>query len=209
MNQKKQSNQKVIILVVFIMAAILSSLFLFHLRNKQTPLLTNNDVTLFNVARSLKDFDLVQGNNTAFKQKNLQGHWTLLFFGFTHCGQVCPATLDMLARAYKDLKPRYPTLQIVLVSVDPERDTPASLLQYTQQYHSDFIGVTGKQQAIRKLQSQVGVFAEQETGTDQIQHTASILLLNPEGQWTGSIRYGLTPQQFVATFEKSMTALGY
>lgn len=210
MNQQNVSHQKVIVLVVFIIVAIITSLFLFHLRNEQKPLLANNNVTLFNVARGLKEFDLQEGNGTPFKQKNLRGHWTLLFFGFTHCNNVCPVTLDMLARAYKELKPLYPTLQVVLVSVDPERDDKEALSHYTKQYHNDFIGVTGTQQNLRKLQSQLGIYAEKE-GSDsnqyQVQHTSSILLLNPQGQWTGSIRYGLTPEEFITTFKESVTAL--
>lgn len=209
MNKISSPNQKVIVLLVFIIAAILSSFFLFHLRHEQKPLLANNDVTLFNVARDVKEFELVQGNGNAFKQKELRGHWTLMFFGFTHCAQICPATLEMLTRAYKELKPLYPNLQVVLVSVDPERDTPTFMLNYTKKYHTDFIGATGTIQAVRKLQSQLGVFAEKET-TDsshyQVQHTSSILLFNPKGQWTGSIRYGLSPQQFVITFKESMDA---
>lgn len=210
MNQEPRSNQKIILLLVFIIAAILSSFFLFHLRNEQKPLLASNDVTIFNVAREIKDFDLTQGNGETFKQKHLRNHWTLMFFGFTHCPQICPTTLDTLALAYKELKPLYPTLQVALVSIDPERDTKDVILTYTKQYHADFIGVTGQVQAIRKLQGQLGIFAEKEPGTGQryqMQHTSSILLFNPKGQLAGSIRYGLTPQAFVTTFKESMDAL--
>ena len=210
MSKNNVSHQKVIILIVFIIAALVTSLFLFHLRNEQKPLLSNDNVTLFNVARHLKDFDLQDGSGKPFTQRELRDHWTLLFFGFTHCNSVCPTTLDMLARAYKELKPLYPNLQVVLVSVDPERDNMQSLAAYTKQYHDDFIGITGKQQALRKLQSQLGIYAEKETRADdksyQVQHSSSILLLNPHGQWTGSIRYGLTPAEFITTFKESMTA---
>jgi len=202
--------QHTVILVVFIVAAILSSLFIFHLRHQQKPILATNDITLFNAARSIKDFDLIEANGEAFKHKNLRGHWTLMLFGFTHCSDVCPASLDMLARAYKELKPRYPTLQVVLVSLDPTRDTNKHLLAYTKQFHPDFIGTTGSIEALRKLQSQLGIYAAKEQGANgdyQIQHTSSILLLNPKGEWAGAIRYGLTPTQFVSTFHTSIKAI--
>jgi len=201
------SHQKIIVLIVFIIAAILSSLFIFHMTHKQTPKLVNNDVTIFNVARNLKDFDLIQGDGKAFKPHDFKDHWTILFFGFTHCGDVCPITMDLLAHTYQELKRPYPSLQVVLVSIDPEHDSTTSLANYTKQYHRDFIGVAGKQQQVRKLQSQFGVFAEKSKLDQQIAHTSSLFLINPQGQWVGLIRYGLTPKQFIDTFKSSMTVL--
>jgi protein SCO1/2 len=216
-NTQNFSTNKIIVLVVFICAAIITSLFVFHSRNKQSvqSLLSPEVGIIFPVARDIKPFKLESANQQLFSQQNLLHHWTLLFFGFTHCSNVCPTTLEMINRVYHQLQPDYPNLQVVLISVDPERDTPESLASYTQAFNPKFMGVTGKIQELRKLQSQLGIYSAREPqssdSTDgnnnsnyQIQHTSSILLINPQGKWAGLFKYGLNPDQFVQGFRGSV-----
>lgn len=207
------ATHKIIIFIVFICAAIMTSLFIFQLRNKPVRPEYSNDVrTLFPVPRDLKPFNLVSGDNQAFTQQNLYRHWTLIFFGFTHCSNVCPTTLEMISRAYPELKKQFPNLQVVLVSLDPDRDTPQALAQYTRTFNPDFIGTTGKLAELRKLQSQMGVYSAPDPATVsdkgyQIQHTASIMLINPQGQWAGLYKFGLQPKQFATAFSESVRLL--
>jgi protein SCO1/2 len=207
-NTQTISNSKIIAFVVFIFAAIMTSLFVYRLSHPATATTLAADAgSLFPAAREIKDFKL-QTNNAAFTQKNLLNHWTLLFFGFTHCASICPTTLDMMKRVYGELHTTYPNLQIVLVSLDPDRDTPADLASYTHAFNPDFIGVTGRIQELHKLQSQFGVFAARDDATGnnyQLQHTASIMLINPQGQWAGLFRFGLNPQQFTQAFTAAVT----
>lgn len=194
---------KIIFSVVFVCAAIMASLFIYHSRAKQLePALSPDIGLIFSAPRDIKPFKLETANRHAFSEKDFYQHWTLLFFGFTHCAKVCPTTLDMMNRAYAELHPLYPNLQVALVSVDPERDTPESLAEYTKTYNSEFIGITGKIQELRKLQSQLGIYAARDNDTPaanyQIQHTSSILLINPQGKWAGLFKYGLKPDDFVA-----------
>ena len=194
---------KIVFSVVFVCAAIMVSLFIYHSRAKQLqPALSPDIGLIFSAPRDIKPFKLETANQQVFTEKNFFNHWTLLFFGFTHCAQVCPTTLDMMSRAYTDLHQIYPNLQIVLISVDPERDTPESLAEYTKTYNPAFIGVTGKIQELRKLQSQLGIYAARDSGTPaanyQVQHTSSILLINPQGKWAGLFKYGLKPSDLVA-----------
>src|SRR5438128_2387745 len=123
-NQQPISHHKIVILLVFICAAIMTSVFVFHLSHNQPvqKILTADEGTLFPIGRDIKSFALLDNHNQAFTQKNFLNHWTLLFFGFTHCSNVCPTTLDMMGRAYSQLQKQYPSLQVVLVSLDPERD---------------------------------------------------------------------------------------
>jgi protein SCO1/2 len=203
------SNSKIIAFVVFVFAAIMTSLFVYRFSHPAVATTLSADAgSLFPAARDIKDFKLQQAEGQAFTQKNLLNHWTLLFFGFTHCASICPTTLDMLQRAYAELHTTYPDLQIVLVSLDPERDSPAELASYTHSFNADFIGVTGNLQELRKLQSQFGVFAARDNATGnnyQLQHTASIMLINPKGQWAGLFRFGLNPQQFTQAFGAAVT----
>lgn len=199
--------QRIIFIVVFICAAIMSSLFIFHLKNK--PLNTNlaDDAGIvFPVAREIKPFDLVSSDEKKFSLQNFYGHWTLLFFGFTHCAQVCPNTLGMIAKVYPQLIQTNPNLQVVLISVDPERDGTQDLKRYTENFNPNFIGVSGKINELRKLQSQLGIYSERD-GTQanyQIRHTPSILLVNPKGEWAGLIKYGLSPDAFVTALNQAL-----
>lgn len=212
--QKKPlvSIHQIIIFVVFVSVALITSLFIFHLRHKPMQTQLANDAgMIFPAARDIKPFELVTAGNNKFTEKNFYQHWTLLFFGFTHCSSVCPTTLDMMKRAYAKLHAQYPNLQVVLISVDPNRDTPASLATYTHSFHPDFIGVTGNIQELRKLQSQLGIFAVRDNGAEgnayQIQHTSSILLINPQGKWAGIYKFGLTPDALAKSVEESIKAL--
>ena len=208
------STNKIIALVVFISTALMTSLFIFHSSHKHIqPIISPDYGLVFPVAREIKSFELLTANNTKFTQSNFLHHWTLLFFGFTHCASICPTTLDMMSQAYKKLYPTYPNLQVALVSLDPERDTPDELANYTHSFHPAFIGATGKIQEIRKLQSQLGIFSERDTSTPdtnyQIQHTASIMLIDPTGKWAGVFKFGMSPDQFAKTVAESVQSLSH
>ena len=204
------STNKLIMLIMFLMAALITSLFVYHLKNapERSNITVNQEVLTFPVPRELKAFTLTTANNGKFTERNLLQHWTLLFFGFSHCANICPTTLAMLNRAYQVLQPRYPNLQVVLVSLDPERDTPSVVSNYAQSFNPAFIGTSAKRQDLHKLQSQFGIYAQREQNRDnknyQIIHTSSILLLNPQGQWVGIFKYGLSPNQFIDLFEQSV-----
>lgn len=203
------TNAKIMMLICFISAALMTTLFVYHnTHEKKVVQLSDNHGTIFPIARDIKQFDLLKHNQAAFKLNDLHNHWTLLFFGFTHCANICPTTLSMLKNAYAELKPQYPNLQVVLVSLDPQRDTLATLAGYTNKFHPDFIGVTGKIQEVRKLQSQLGIYAAQEdsANTDdyQIQHTSSVMLINPSGKWLGIFPYGMHTNEFVQAFREAM-----
>lgn len=206
-NNQTVAIHKIILFVVFISAAIMTSLFIFHLRHPaEKAAISPDEGLLFSVAREIKPFDLLSADQQKFSQQNFLHHWTLLFFGFTHCASICPTTLDLMSRAYGELHEKYPSLQVVLISLDPDRDTPEKLSKYTHSFHPDFIGVTGKIQDIRKLQSQLGIFSAREDSSSnyQIQHTPSIMLINPEGKWAGVYKNGMNPKQLASAFESSM-----
>src|SRR5690606_22138642 len=103
-----------------------------------------------------------------FTEKNLQGKWTLMFFGFTHCPDICPTTLAKLAQVYKQLDTDLQKqTQVVMVSVDPARDTQEKLAEYMPYFNEDFIGVTGEFTEILKFSRNVNaVFNKVVTGDD-------------------------------------------
>lgn len=192
------ATHKIIVFIAFICAALMASLFVYRSSQKPPQQLLSPDVgVIFPTPRDIKSFELFTANNEKFTEKNFYRQWTLLFFGFTHCSDVCPTTLGIMNRVYTELHDKYPNLRVVLVSVDPERDTPASLADYTRNFNPAFIGVTGKLQEVHKLQSQLGVYSIRENSASpddyQIQHTSSTMLIDPQGKWAALFQYGLKP----------------
>lgn len=209
---KPTSNvNKTIALLVFLCAAVMTSVFVFRMSHKAPQVYSSNEGMVFSVPRAIKPFELVSADGNKFTQKNFHDHWTLLFFGFTHCSNICPTTMDMLKRSYEKLHGSYPNLQIVFISIDPERDSVEELNKYTHMYNENFVGVSGKIQDLRKLQSQLGVYSARDTSSSdsnyQIQHTSAIMLINPRGQWAGLFKFGITPEQFVQAFEGSVKSI--
>ncbi len=143
--------------------------------------------TLYPAARSLPDFELTDQHGRPFGPRQLAGQWTLMFFGFTHCPDICPTTLATLATARRELADLPPAQQpqVVLVSVDPERDTVGTLADYTAFFDPAFLGVTGAPQQVTRLTDSVGVAvmpgAPDEYGNYTVDHTAAVFLLSPAG----------------------------
>jgi len=134
-------------------------------------------------ARALKEVALVDTKGQAFTSAQLRGHPTVVFFGFTHCPDVCPTTLAKLAQVRKAAA--LPDLKVLMVSVDPTRDTPDALNQYVQAFDPEFLGVTGTQAAIDKMTSDFGVAVARTNlpgGDYTVDHSAALFLLNANGK---------------------------
>src|SRR5262245_46385939 len=143
--------------------------------------------TVLDAPRPLPQFSLVDEHGAAVTRDALAGRWTFLFFGFTHCPDVCPMTLQVLARtlhAFDDLPAEQrPTARFV--SVDPERDTPAQLASYLAAFNADIHAMTGTPEAIEALTRAIGVAYErvdQPGGGYTMDHTAALFLLDPEAR---------------------------
>ncbi len=140
---------------------------------------------LFGEERALPEFTLADHTGRAYTRRNFDETWTLLFFGYTHCPDICPITLTtMLAsiNAIAALGGEAP--RVVFVSVDPERDTPGHLRDYVTGFRDDFLGVTGRHEELRKLTRALGVvYARDGDGPEYlVEHSAALLLVNPKGE---------------------------
>jgi protein SCO1/2 len=142
--------------------------------------------TLLKPPRPLPQFALIDQAGAPFTPDRLKNRWSLLFFGFTRCPDVCPLTLGVLAQAEKALSDLPPEKrpQIMLVSVDPQRDNPAQLASYVKFFSPTFGGVTGTQDAIDELTSALGVpvaINKLPNGDYSVDHSAAIFLIDPNG----------------------------
>jgi protein SCO1/2 len=154
-------------------------------------------------------FQMVDQTGKPVDQAILQGKWSAVFFGFTYCPDVCPATLQALSAAVPLLTPaEAKKLQIVFVSVDPARDTPAQVKTYldSQRLPAGTIGLTGTQaqldataRAYRVVHEKVGEGADYT-----MNHSTAVYLMDPKGRFDSVLAYGLTPPQMAELISKAM-----
>lgn len=124
-----------------------------------------------------------------------KGHWNFVFFGFTNCPDVCPASMAEIGKAYRELAVKSPkvaaTMRGVLVSVDPERDDTATLERYVKAFSDSFIGINGEREPLANFATQVNVaFGKVPDGNGgyTVDHTGTIVIINPHGHYQGFIK---------------------
>jgi len=135
----------------------------------------------------LDEFLLTADDDSVFSNQSLKDKWSLLFFGYTHCPDVCPLTLHQLAQANKELADKLDsTPSIIMVSVDPDRDTSKILKKYVSSFGKNVLGVTGKNEELDKLTSQLGIFynANKHEGDNySVNHSAAVILINKNAEF--------------------------
>jgi protein SCO1 len=135
--------------------------------------------------RPIPEFQLLDQHARPFSRASLAGQWSLVFAGFTHCPDVCPTTLVTLAAIDKQLQADGRDLQVVFLSLDPERDAPAALGAYLDFYSPRFTGATGDHAEIDKLMAALGlsyIKVPQEAGRYTIDHSAALILVDPDAR---------------------------
>ena len=133
----------------------------------------------------IDNFELIDQNNEVFNKKSLEGGWTVLFFGYTNCPDVCPTTIYKLAEIKNGIKEDLPSANFntVLVTLDPDRDSTERLDEYIGYFDETMLGVTGKYENIQSFTSSLSVFYQRinkEEGYD-FNHTASIFVFDKDG----------------------------
>ncbi len=145
-------------------------------------------------------FELTAQNGQPITEKAFQGKPTALFFGFTHCPEVCPTTLFELNGWMEKVDPAGDKLQAYFVSVDPERDTPELMQQYVSNVSKRITGITGPADKIAETLKGYRIYAKKVPVDDKdpngdytMDHTASVILLDANGRFSGTIAYGENP----------------
>ena len=137
-------------------------------------------------------YSLLDQNGQAVDQTMFDGHPSALFFGFTHCPEVCPTTMAEMASWFEQLGDEGQDLRAYFVSIDPQRDTPAVLGDYVSWVSDRITGITGSPEEIAKIAKAWGVYyARVDLGGDDytMDHTASVFLLDANGEFQGTIAY--------------------
>ena len=151
-----------------------------------------NGLFLFDTPRDPGAFSLMDHHGAPFTRDALTNRWTLIFFGFTHCPDICPTTLAELAELKAQLVDTEANdLQVVMLTVDPARDTPARLADYVPYFHPDFLGVTGEFADILSVAQRLNApfrKVSEPNGGYQMEHSANVMLMNPRGDYHGFFR---------------------
>lgn len=173
-----------IVAIVAVAGGLLSARWLFQQQTSAQSALTT--ATLLTPARPLPPLALVDQDNRPFGVDRLRGSWSFVFFGFTSCPDACPITMTALAQTRKLLAdlPEQARPQVVMISVDPERDTPERLATYVKAFDPAFLGATGAKSAIDEFAQRMGVLvATRPLDGDNytVDHSNSVFLVDPDG----------------------------
>lgn len=166
-----------------------------------------NGAYMFDTPRAIGEFALVDHRGEAFTPERLEGHWTLIFFGFTYCPDICPTTMSFLNDFVAELEgTEAEDTRVVMVSVDPARDTPGQLAQYVPYFNPDFVGVTGEFLDIHRFATALNTPFRKVPGQGedyQVDHSANVVLINPRGDYHGFFKAPLDLAKMKVTYRSA------
>jgi protein SCO1/2 len=147
------------------------------------------DATVLPAPAPLAEFTLADHDEQPFTKESFRGHWSLVFFGFTNCPDICPITLHQLATArnrFAKANPDSALPDIVFISVDPDRDSSEALKQYAQSFGEGVTGVRGDPVELSKLAKPMGIYYEVEESDEQnynVAHSAAVIVVNERAEF--------------------------
>ena len=202
-----RGNTKILFVVVALIS-IFIGLYVQTAERRPAELPEFSNTILLPKPRALSDFEFTSHLQQEFTKADLLGKWSLLFFGFTNCPDICPTTLQTLSQTKQELaaSDAWQNLQVVMVSVDPERDTVERLAKYVPWFDEEFIGITAPVEQTKAFAKQMNVpFIKANVQSEQryeVDHYAGIILVNPLGEYAGVISAPHTKDDLVADISK-------
>jgi len=150
-------------------------------------------------------FRLIDQNGKTVTDADLKGKWSLIYFGYTHCPDACPTTLNEIAIALDDLGPKRDAVRPVFITVDPERDTPEVLKSYVTSFDAPILALTGTPEAVAQAAKDYRVYYAKhpEPGGDySMDHSSVIYVMDPEGRFTATFTPESSPEDIAARLKK-------
>ena len=177
-------SKKLILLVIGIFLGVLGGTSYFLMSQLQTTEIEYG--RMLSKARDIAPFTLQDQFGQEFTEQRLKGKWSLVTFGFTNCPDVCPTAMASFRDEIKLLDEQKSSVQFIFVSVDPERDTPEVLRDYSAYFHPDIIALTGKLPELKNLASNLSVHFQKQGSGDKytMAHSPQFFLIDPQGKWT-------------------------
>jgi protein SCO1/2 len=154
-------------------------------------------------------FSLVGGDGKPVTDRDFRGRYMLIFFGFTHCPDICPAELQVVAQALEQLGDKAKKVVPIVITLDPERDTPEAMANYVKSFGPNFVGLTGSPEAIAAAAKAYRVAYskvenKESAGDYSVDHSALVYLMDPEGRYVTHFSYGLSADQMAEKLGKSL-----
>ena len=188
----KVNIKKTVMLSVLAVIALLSGVLIgLHLSKKSGFDEAQFHGTWLKHPRALQSFSLKRTDGRVFNNESLHGHWTMVFFGFTNCGYLCPTAMAEIGKMYRQLQAQgiENLPEVVMISIDPRRDNMGKLKSYVEAFNPHFSGARGNEKIISAMTREMGVayikVAVQEGQNPEnydMQHSGAIMLINPQGK---------------------------
>jgi len=160
--------------------------------NNNKPVELEDGLWFGEQARALPEFELVDHDNRPLTRSSLNGKWSLIFFGYTHCPDICPASLQTMAEMFAAIEDPdvLEAIQVYFVSVDPERDKPEILAAYVTYFNPAFIGATAPLEKLTPLTRSLGIAHDIRNKSEasinyDVDHSSAIVLINPQAEFAG------------------------
>jgi protein SCO1/2 len=168
--------------------------------------LSENGLFVYDAPRRINDFSLIDHNDNPVNLELLGGKWTLIFFGYTYCPDICPltmATLNQFSGLLESEGDYAEDTQVIMVSVDPQRDTVEKLSDYVGFFNDDYLGLTGEYIDIFNLASQLNIAFSYVPGVGEnylVSHSGEIALINPNGHFHGFFKVPHEPEKMAENY---------
>ena len=211
-------NIKISLLLIILFMTSVLSLFVNKLttpRYLSAPELLVNGLYVFPELKSFSEFTLLTSKNSPITQDDLMGKWTLVYFGFTRCPNECPVAMSLIKNLYSTLENKNFNLsdkQTLLITIDPENDSPKMVDDYAKAFNTGFIGARGERPMLLSLATQLNVMVVEPPKNDSHHsidhlenHSNNILLIDPQGKYFGFFRAPFDEEKFLLTYQSVVT----
>lgn len=206
-----------LVLIVLFMASVLY-LFINKLttpRYLSAPELLVNGYYQFPNPKEFSNFKIITSDNIGITKSVFDGKWTLIYFGYTRCPAECPIAMSLIKNLYSTLDSKGFNLnnkQALLITIDPENDTPQDVDKYAKAFNASFIGARGDRPTLLSMATQLNVMVVEppkNMASDHMEHlenhSNNILLINPDGQYVGFFRPPFDEEKFFLTYQSVVT----
>ena len=204
---KQAKGIKVTVALILVFILVIVAGFVYRIQQPRVMTASEmkvNGTYLLKTPRSLPEFQLIDHHGAAFNRESLQGGWTLIFFGFTFCPDVCPTTMAFLNEFSQQIEgTEVEDTRIVMVSVDPARDTVEQLATYVPYFNPEFTGVTGEFLELHRFATALNTPFRKVPGQGenyQVDHSANVVLINPRGDYHGFFKAPLDMAKMKTTY---------
>ncbi len=203
-------NIKITVALVLTFITVIVAGFVYRIQQPRVMTSTEmkvNGLYLHQTPRNFGEINLVDHHGEPFTRERFEGRWSLVFFGFTYCPDICPTTMAFLDRFMAELEgTEAADTQVVMVSVDPARDTVEQLAGYVPFFNEDFVGVTGEFLDIHRFATALNTPFRKVPGQDEnylVDHSANVILINPRGDYHGFFKAPLDQAKMKVTYRSA------